>query len=981
MPICRLVCLVLLTLILSACEFLTSSEQPTPTVVSTAVPLPTETQNESETPEPALVLLPSPTPLSVTQPLPTPTHNAELADWTMMIYVDADNNLELSSLLDINEMELAGQSDQVNVIVQIDRSVDETQLDGDWSEARRYRILSDADTLTINSELVQNLGEINMGDPQVLADFLQWGMSAYPANRYALLLWDHGAGWQGVAFDEGMPFEERIDHLSLQDLELALTQGLQNQQLDLIGFDACLMGQLDVLNKIRPFAHVAVASEELIPGDGWDYEALLSGLYANPTVDGAQLGTQMVNSYLDYYTHIKPDDFVTLSAIDLQALPELTFHVENFAAELANHPDEALGAVGDARTGVESFARVYAQESDHYAAIDLGHFASIIAQRSSDKAIVAAANGVNNALANAVIANGVGAGLLNSQGVALYFPRHAALYDASYAEMSSLPTWNQFLNNYHASAEKVNNSPPAINLYNVVDDVVGVQNPAFLEFQIIGQHIEEVSIFAVQVAGNGRNRLVEFDRLIPKPTILPDGSEIMQWRDGVHDDFYIWDTEVTYIYDVFGNEDIVVMWPTEPGSTLFTVQGEFRRAGETEGVAAHLVFDHRTGELQRVWAVQSNESKAPAEIFPFTGDEFQLTDFYQEKNALLMQPGTTFVFNEDGQLFFEWRPLLNGNYEFGIEAENIAGAKSSETVPLTVNNDQIIAGYSAYLDPYLGYQFNYPTDWYRPRYEQGLLYTTDPSGTMQLLVTAYPNIDANVTAESLKAETLTQFGDVSLLYEAPLAIGSVNALQTAYGYTDGNERAHSGIFYTFVHPNGTGYVVDVDGLTENEQLMVDTAVSLTESWQFIDAGIGPQPGRWPTLDLDGFSVAQPANFIYQKAGDWERFSSGSEAFAALRVMPETLPATDVLDALIRDASAGIDDFHTTQERVTFPLDDKVWTRTNFAYTNSSGKPISGFIMVRVQNGQEVVAWAEALASDAEIETAVFLPMIADLALK
>ena len=937
--------------------------------------------SEVETAESALVLLPSPTPLPTIQPQPSPTHNAELVDWTVLVYVDADNNLELSSLLDINEMELAGQSDQVNVIVQIDRSIDETTLDGDWSEARRYRILSDADGTTINSELVQNLGEVNMGDPQILADFLQWGMAAYPANRYALVVWDHGAGWQGVSFDEGLPFEERIDHLSLHDLDVALAQGLQNQKLDLIGFDACLMGQLDVLNTIRPYAHVAVGSEELIPGDGWDYEALLSSLYANPKINGRQLGAQIVDTYLQYYTQTNPDDFVTLSAIDLQAVPELAFHVENFAAELANHPDEALGAVGDARTGVESFARVYAQESDLYAAIDLGHFASIIAQRSSDEAIINAANEVNNALANAVIANSTGAGLQNSQGVALYFPRHAELYDASYGEMSSLPTWNQFLNNYHASAQKMNNSAPAINLYNVVDDVVGVQDPAFLEFQIIGQHIEDVSLFAVQVAENGRNRLVEFDRLIPEPTILPDGSEITQWRDGVHDDFYIWDTEVTYIYDVFGNEDIVIMWPTEPGSTLFTVQGEFRRVGETEGVAANLVFDHRTGELQRVWAVQSNESKAPAEIFPFTGDEFQLTDFYQEKSDLLTQPGTTLVFNEDGQLFFEWRPLPNGNYEFGIEAENVAGKQSSQTVALTVNNDEIVAGYSAYLDPYLGYQFNYPADWYRPRYEQGLLYTTDLSATTQLVVTAYPNIDASVTAESLKAETLAQFGDVSLLYEAPLAIGSVNALQTAYGYTDGNDVAHSGIFYTFVHPSGTGYVVDVDGLADNEQVMVDTAVSLTNSWQFIDAGIGPQPGRWPTLDLDGFSVAQPANFIYQKAGDWERFSSGGEAFAALRVMPETLPATDVLDALIRDAGAGIDDFHTTQERVTFPLDDKVWTRTNFEYTNQSGNRISGFIMVRVQNGQEVVAWAEALANDAEIETAVFLPMIADLALK
>ena len=79
--------------------------------------------------------------------------------------MDADNNLELPGLLDLNEMEAAGSSEQVNVIVQVDRAIGESSLDGDWSDTRRYRILGDDDRNLLNSEPLQSLGEQNMGDP------------------------------------------------------------------------------------------------------------------------------------------------------------------------------------------------------------------------------------------------------------------------------------------------------------------------------------------------------------------------------------------------------------------------------------------------------------------------------------------------------------------------------------------------------------------------------------------------------------------------------------------------------------------------------------------------------------------------------------------------------------------------------------------------------------------------------------------------
>ena len=117
-----------------------SQSTPLPTAVS---PLPTS----ASIPNPPTPALPSPTPPPTSAPLPTATYDATLDDWTLLVYMDADNNLELPGLLDLNEMEAAGSSEQVNVIVQIDRALGETASDGDWSNPRRYRDVCNTSSL------------------------------------------------------------------------------------------------------------------------------------------------------------------------------------------------------------------------------------------------------------------------------------------------------------------------------------------------------------------------------------------------------------------------------------------------------------------------------------------------------------------------------------------------------------------------------------------------------------------------------------------------------------------------------------------------------------------------------------------------------------------------------------------------------------------------------------------------------------------
>lgn len=939
--------------LLPACEFRTQEAETTPTAVSTsdsvAQPV-TPSTSPTSTPLPPLPTTP---PTAV--PQPPPTYNPTLPDWTVLVYMAADNSLAPQALRDLAEMEAAGSSTAVNVIVQLDQPV---------VGAARYRLPDSAPQV--------ELGPTNMGDGQTLADFLIWGAQTYPANRIALILWDHGAGWQGFAFDEGAT--PSLDSLTMPELETAVAQTISRTNLpafDVIAFDACLMGQLDVFQTVQPFGRYAVGSAELTPGQGWNYKNLLAALYANPGQDGEALAQTLVESFQTSYLN---DDFVTMTAVDLARLPALTFATETLAAALLADPSFVAGAVSEGRSGATTFARAYAADVERYAALDLGQFAAILAQRSPDELVQQSARQVQEALDTALVSHFAGAGLRQSSGLAIYFPRQRDHYQPDYGRASHLTHWNRFLNSYHdvglAAA-----LPPEVHLSTVGNGTIGIQNPAYLDFEIAGRDIANVLLLGGLYEADGQRRLLEYDRLIPEPTYLPDGRRLETWRDGLHEDFFVWDTQITYMYDNLDNGGFVVMWPTTPGSSLFAVQGQYRPPDAPDFIAASLVFDQRAGEMVRLWGQQQG---GIAEIMPVPGAEFQVYDYYLDSdNAIIQQSGGSLFFDDAGLLFFDWRPLPDGDYFLGFAAENAAEQRAYAFTDLTINNSSTVPGYRAYLDPYLGFQFLYPESWHTPVYTHSLLYSSNARAETLMQLTVYPNLERGVTANTLQADALRQFGAVDVLFNDETAAGGVRGLRSAYGYERADGAGRTGLLVTFVR-QGVGFVLDVDGPLEKEAETITAVTTLLASWQFTGIGFGLQPGQWTSRTLDEFTVAQPADFTYQPTNSWQRFSADRETFVALRTRPATGDLGAVLANLVHDAGSGVANF-MAQEPRRFALGSTPWQRVDFAYTNSNGREIWGFIMLKIEDGQEIVAWAEAPRSVYnELETGVFLVMIADM---
>jgi hypothetical protein len=223
---------------------------------------------------------------------------------------------------------------------------------------------------------------------------------------------------------------------------LSAAKASTGETLDILGFDACLMQMVEVAYQVMGSAgshlvDITVGSEETEPGDGWDYAATLAALTADPTMTPAELGTQIVNDYVDSYSSSWD---ITQSAVNLDYMEALATAVDSLAIAMTS-----AGGDWDAI----STARSSAQEYYYYYYIDLYHFAQLVYQDATiSQTVRDAAADVMTAVTNAVIAEGHTASVGNSHGISIYYPETSGNYYSDY-ETDVLFTadthWDDFL--------------------------------------------------------------------------------------------------------------------------------------------------------------------------------------------------------------------------------------------------------------------------------------------------------------------------------------------------------------------------------------------------------------------------------------------------------------------------------------------------------------------------------------------------------
>jgi hypothetical protein len=268
----------------------------------------------------------------------TDTGSMPANTWTLMMYEDADNNLESDLLKDVNEMEMADIPENVNVIVLLDRTPGTDASDGDWKGTKLFRISHDEDMSAIHSERLADpefLGltadspdgeELNMGDPATLDGFIRFCQKAYPAANYIMHFSDHGSGWskkKALAGGTGTVTEPVrgtcADDTSDGD-ELTLSsevpQAMAGKGIISVSLDACITGTIEVAWALKDVATYFTASVMTIPGPGFAYTEFLNAWFADMTPEG--WGLVAVDEFIKAYAGQQQ---VGLSTVDLREVP------------------------------------------------------------------------------------------------------------------------------------------------------------------------------------------------------------------------------------------------------------------------------------------------------------------------------------------------------------------------------------------------------------------------------------------------------------------------------------------------------------------------------------------------------------------------------------------------------------------------------------------------------------------------------------
>ena len=151
--------------------------------------------------------------------------------WTVVVYLNADHNLDSSALTDLEEMQKAGGGKLKNVrlVYYLDRNDDE-EGDGPGVE---LGVIENGER-----KVVQKLPEQNSDDPKVLTNFITWTYKTYPGQKRGLVLWDHGGQWDGgFGGDEHGPgITKRQDHRAMSGAQTAAVAA--GMKIDLSDFAA-----------------------------------------------------------------------------------------------------------------------------------------------------------------------------------------------------------------------------------------------------------------------------------------------------------------------------------------------------------------------------------------------------------------------------------------------------------------------------------------------------------------------------------------------------------------------------------------------------------------------------------------------------------------------------------------------------------------------------------------------------------------------
>lgn len=418
------------------------------------------------------------------------TNPKEKKPWTFIVYAAADNNLRDYASRNIKQMATIGSNQNVNLCVHLD-----IRMHGSKKITRRYYVEKNN---PVQVDIPNEKTPMDSGDPATLISACHWAITNYPADRYMLVLWNHGTGiidpygrrqidtkmlysynpqTNVFELDRTIGFLDLIEalndpkgicwddstgnYLTNQKLEAALTEIKNNllggRKFDIIAFDACLMAMLEVAEITKRYANIQIASQEVEPGPGWRYdEVLLPFLKGAPDAHG--LAAHIVDAFATAYkpsgNHPGFIDY-TQSALDLAIIDQLEANVSQLG-------DALTGALSTEQAGVYRNLLAHSKRKGnctHFnepTYIDLHHFYKNLSKAVRDtfpnpnllaSEIIRILQEGMGIIKRVVIRNVCGSNLPHASGISIFFPDrkiHPSYKKSNFAKNN----WTKFLTAY-----------------------------------------------------------------------------------------------------------------------------------------------------------------------------------------------------------------------------------------------------------------------------------------------------------------------------------------------------------------------------------------------------------------------------------------------------------------------------------------------------------------------------------------------------
>jgi hypothetical protein len=285
-------------------------------------------------------------------------------------------------------------------------------------------------------------------------DFLKRVQARAPgAGKVMVELWSHGGAYMGVGPDTNHVAASAPGMLSLDEIQGALVK--TGFKADVVGFDACLMGNLEVAERVKNHFDYMVASEENEPSHGWDYSLIVQAMGRTPMASALDFGKRIVDIYIESPANQK-SKARTLSVVDLGKTAAVTASLDALSASLIGDLDPSFQPLLNAAGGSQSYGR-HSDAGTEFT-LDLRDFTDRL---GASGGLGGPSGQVVSAVQNMVAYARESGEKPHSNGLSIFSPINTTFFESGYysGAIAVSPRWYDFVDSFIDKAKGATSGP------------------------------------------------------------------------------------------------------------------------------------------------------------------------------------------------------------------------------------------------------------------------------------------------------------------------------------------------------------------------------------------------------------------------------------------------------------------------------------------------------------------------------------------